>query len=62
MVTSSSTTKDPCQWTLVEPKMPNEKARTTIRRVQVRMPRAKKRKEKEIRKEMKVIGRANGKV
>ena len=51
------TTKDLCQWTLTEPKTPKEKvrrARMTIRRAKVKMPRAKERKGKEIRKEKKV--------
>ena len=46
---------------LIEPKMPKEKVkrvRVTIRKAKVKMLRAKRRKEKEIRKEWKVITRA----
>ena len=56
--------KDLCQWTLIESKMPKEKvrrARTTIRKEKVKMPRAKEGKEKEIRKEQQVIIRVKAK-
>ena len=56
--------KDLCQWTLIESKMPREKvrrARMTIRKEKLRMPRAKDRKEKEIRKEKQVIVRVKAK-
>ena len=65
MVASSSTVqtiKDPCQWTLMESKMPKERvrrARTIMKRAKVKMPKVKERKENEIRKEKKVIRRAN---
>ena len=55
------TIKDPCQRTLIEPKMPKEKARgarMTIKRAKAKTPKAKERKGREIRKERKVITRA----
>ena len=56
------TIKDLCQWTSVEssPKCQRKvrRARIAIRKAKVKMPRAKDRKEKEIRKEKKVITRA----
>ena len=47
------TIKGPCQWTLIESKMPKEKvrrARMAVRKAKVKMLRAKERKGKEIRK------------
>ena len=59
--------KDLCQCMLIESKMPKEKvrrARMTVRKDKVKMPRARGRKEKEIRKEKKVTIRvkANAKI
>ena len=54
----------PCQWMLIGSRMPEEKVRRvrkTARKAKVKMPRAKERKEKEIRHEKKVIKDQKGK-